>query len=188
VRIGRRNPGGPRDTLGSVSGPIRVSPSPSPPVGSRRLRRRIGALALALAASACGGDGRSGYVPDDEIVVSATLPVHSPYGAYTTWGDGPTRIEVRKGLSLGLTDLLIHELEHAAGIDGHLGPECYRSKWTAVGLGDPPCEQELDEMRAIDRTFYVHVDGYDHDLEDATRWACDFWNEWTGREMFAYGG
>jgi len=141
---------------------------------------------LALTVSACGGDAGPGYVPDDEIVVSPTLPADSPYGAYTTWGDGPTRIEVREGLSLGLTDLLIHELEHAAGLDGHWGSECYRSKWSAVGLGDPPCAQELEEMRRVDGTFHVHVEGYQHGLEDATRWACDFWNTWTEREMFTY--
>ena len=152
-----------------------------------RRRPTIRSLALNLVAlillSSCGF---AGGTSSSNLVVVSSAPglIDGRYRGFATWGDGPAQVLTQGGLSHTSTvAIAMHELWHVATETvGHNPGALCVSHRAAPAMGSP-CPVEVEQMRAVTRTYLVRV--ADEALERAVHDAMRRWNAAVGRTMFA---
>lgn len=151
---------------------------------------RLALVWVVLVLVGCGsGGGGSGAGDVREVVVDFSLSPTSPHAAFTEYDTGRIRVRPDQEWAEQLPMLLVHELEHAAGLEGHLpeGSGCYRQPdvFTLVP-GQAPCLGELEQMAGLEGTWTVRVSVNEPALGPAVAYACSFWNGHVGREVFEF--
>jgi hypothetical protein len=140
---------------------------------------------LALALAACGGGG-GGADPGDvrTVLVDFSLPYDSPHAAVTEYATGRVRIRRDQEDSPYLPALVIHELEHAVGLTGHLpqDSDCYRRPDVFMHDGGEPCIAELEQMRDVTGTWAVRVSVAEPVLGPLVASATLWWEARVGRD------
>lgn len=155
---------------------------------------RICAVLLSLALACCGGGPSVDYSTAEIAYVYTTEPVGPGwYGLLgVTWRtEAGVEVHIRDDMDPALVpwwSVLAHELWHVAGFRTHLAPPCTSAPSAQDALdAEGPCEEELAAMAGVvgpillvcedDPTLLVHL-----------HFACRWWNEALGRDLFVVAG
>lgn len=150
---------------------------------------RVAAVVAISLPSGCGGGGGSGAGEVRTVVVDFSLPPDSPHAAFTEYETGRIRIRPDQEFDPLLPVLIVHELEHAAGLTGHFPEDsgCYRQPDVfTLTPGQAPCVGELAQMAEVEGSWTVRVDVNESTLGPAVAYACNFWDQHLDRDIFVF--